>query len=222
MPKVPRLAPPSPSKSAAETRRIMAALADAASERRHRAALLERLPSSWSRRFSRRSAPTSASTRSRRRSSSDIQMPRRWPGHDRRARAAESVRPASSAPSRDRCTAWPPSSCERTAVRCLRDHGRARRAAGRGSQDRQRRARARARRPGPAGRSPRAAGGQPDRHRAFGGSRSRRTAVVRGAMPPADWTRTSDTLILHGRRICRPRRCATGAPSPTSATTTTT
>jgi endonuclease-3 len=25
------------------------------------------------------------------------------------------------------------------------------------------------------------------------------------AIPPADWTRTSDTLILHGRRICRPR-----------------
>ena len=25
-----------------------------------------------------------------------------------------------------------------------------------------------------------------------------------GAMPPARWTRTSDTLILHGRRICRP------------------
>ena len=32
------------------------------------------------------------------------------------------------------------------------------------------------------------------------------------AMPPADWTRASDTLILHGRRICKPRplceRCA--------------
>ncbi len=25
------------------------------------------------------------------------------------------------------------------------------------------------------------------------------------AMPPAAWTRTSDTLILHGRRICKPR-----------------
>jgi endonuclease-3 len=35
------------------------------------------------------------------------------------------------------------------------------------------------------------------------------------AMPPADWTRTSDTLILHGRRICKPRplcdRCAVTA-----------
>ena len=33
-----------------------------------------------------------------------------------------------------------------------------------------------------------------------------------GAMPPEEWTRTSDTLILHGRRICKPRplcdRCA--------------
>jgi endonuclease-3 len=32
------------------------------------------------------------------------------------------------------------------------------------------------------------------------------------ALPPADWTRASDTLILHGRRICRPAplcpRCA--------------
>jgi endonuclease III len=32
------------------------------------------------------------------------------------------------------------------------------------------------------------------------------------AMPAAEWTRTSDTLILHGRRICKPKplceRCA--------------
>jgi endonuclease III len=32
------------------------------------------------------------------------------------------------------------------------------------------------------------------------------------AMPPAQWTQTSDTLILHGRRICKPKplcdRCA--------------
>jgi endonuclease-3 len=26
-----------------------------------------------------------------------------------------------------------------------------------------------------------------------------------GALPPARWTQTSDTLILHGRRICRPK-----------------
>jgi endonuclease-3 len=26
-----------------------------------------------------------------------------------------------------------------------------------------------------------------------------------GAMPPERWTRTSDTLILHGRRVCRPK-----------------
>jgi endonuclease-3 len=26
-----------------------------------------------------------------------------------------------------------------------------------------------------------------------------------GALPPAEWTRASDTLILHGRRICKPK-----------------
>jgi len=35
-----------------------------------------------------------------------------------------------------------------------------------------------------------------------------------GALPPKRWTRTSDTLILHGRRICRPRpRCEVCAVS---------
>ena len=28
---------------------------------------------------------------------------------------------------------------------------------------------------------------------------------LNAAMPPAEWTQTSDTLILHGRRICKPR-----------------
>lgn len=35
---------------------------------------------------------------------------------------------------------------------------------------------------------------------------------IGGAIPPGDWTRASDTLILHGRRICKPKplcdRCA--------------
>jgi endonuclease-3 len=26
-----------------------------------------------------------------------------------------------------------------------------------------------------------------------------------GALPPPQWTKTSDTLILHGRRICKPK-----------------
>ena len=26
-----------------------------------------------------------------------------------------------------------------------------------------------------------------------------------GALPPERWTRTSDTLILHGRRVCKPK-----------------
>ena len=30
-------------------------------------------------------------------------------------------------------------------------------------------------------------------------------AQLTAAMPPAEWTRTSDTLILHGRRICKPK-----------------
>ena len=29
-------------------------------------------------------------------------------------------------------------------------------------------------------------------------------SLLCGAVPPERWTRTSDTLILHGRRICRP------------------
>jgi endonuclease-3 len=40
-------------------------------------------------------------------------------------------------------------------------------------------------------------------------------AALTHALPPARWTRASDTLILHGRRICRPRplcdRCAVRA-----------
>jgi len=32
-----------------------------------------------------------------------------------------------------------------------------------------------------------------------------RRTQVGGGMPKARWTRTSDTLILHGRRICRPK-----------------
>jgi endonuclease-3 len=37
-------------------------------------------------------------------------------------------------------------------------------------------------------------------------------AALCRALPPERWTQASDTLILHGRRICRPRplcdRCA--------------
>ena len=29
-------------------------------------------------------------------------------------------------------------------------------------------------------------------------------AALSSALPPARWTRASDTLILHGRRVCRP------------------
>jgi endonuclease-3 len=30
-------------------------------------------------------------------------------------------------------------------------------------------------------------------------------AALASAVPPARWTRLSDTLILHGRRVCKPR-----------------
>ena len=51
------------------------------------------------------------------------------------------------------------------------------------------------------------------------GSRNRRAAVG-AAMPPDDWTLTSDSLILHGRRICKPRPLCDAAWSATTATTT--
>ena len=73
-------------------------------------------------------------------------------------------------------------------------------AARRRPQDGERRARARARRARAAGRSARAARRQPHRHRRIRRSRSRRAAARARALPKERWTRTSDTLILHGRR----------------------
>ena len=32
------------------------------------------------------------------------------------------------------------------------------------------------------------------------------------ALPPSDWTRMSDALILHGRRLCRPRPLCGSSP----------
>ena len=53
---------------------------------------------------------------------------------------------------------------------------------------------------------------EPDRHRRVARTRKSSSSSCARAMPPAEWTRTSDTLILHGRRICKPRplcdRCA--------------
>ena len=34
-----------------------------------------------------------------------------------------------------------------------------------------------------------------------------------GALPPKDWTRASDILILHGRRICRPKPLCEQCPA---------
>ena len=68
---------------------------------------------------------------------------------------------------------------EQHARRGAEDDGRAGRAARRRPQDRQRRPRSRARRARPAGRSPRAARREPDRHRAIRRSGGRRAAAVR-------------------------------------------
>ena len=66
--------------------------------------------------------------------------------------------------------------------------------------------------PGTAGRSPRAARLEPHRHRARPTiRRSSNSSCARRCRRPK-WIVTSDTLILHGRRICKPRplcdRCA--------------
>ena len=59
--------------------------------------------------------------------------------------------------------------------------------------------------PGLPGRSPRAARRQPPRPRQFRQNPEVVEAALGAALPPARWTRASDTLILHGRRICRPK-----------------
>ena len=84
-------------------------------------------------------------------------------------------------------------------------HGGARRAAGRRPQDRERRARPRARR----ARACRSIATCCASRTASASPNGDDPVVVEqqlcAALPPERWTRTSDTLILHGRRICRPK-----------------
>ena len=151
---------------------------------------------------------------------------KRYPNaqRSRRRRPASSsrrfTRPASSARSRRRSSAWPQALVERPRRRGPGRHGRARRAARRRPQDGERRARPRARRPGPAGRSPRAARRQPHRHRRIRRSRESSSSSCAARCRRERWTRTSDTLILHGRRICKPE--AALRPVRRAATTATT
>ena len=84
-------------------------------------------------------------------------------------------------------------------------HGRAGRAARRRPQDGERRARPRARRAGAAGRSPRAARREPHRHRRVATIRSSSSSSCAARCRRSAGRATSDTLILHGRRICRPK-----------------
>jgi endonuclease-3 len=39
--------------------------------------------------------------------------------------------------------------------------------------------------------------------------------AMSNALPPSRWTRTSDTLILHGRRVCRPKPLCDRCPART-------
>ena len=94
---------------------------------------------------------------------------------------------------------------ERARRRGAGRHGRADRAARRRPQDRQRRARACARR-ARACRSIVTCCASPNRIGiADSDDPVKVEAQLCGALPPERWTRASDTLILHGRRICRPK-----------------
>ena len=157
----------------------------------------------WRRRFSPRNRPTCASTWSHPRCSRNTAMRGRW-----RRRTPRSSNPDPLhrlLPGQGQVADRHGGGAGRAARRRGAGvDGRAGRAARRRPQDGERRARARARRPGlPV-----------DRHvlrvsNRIGIAEGDDPVVVEqqlcAAMPKARWTRTSDTLILHGRRICRPK-----------------
>ena len=125
----------------------------------------------------------------------------------RRTSRRSSARPASSAPRRRACIGF--------ARALVADHGgevpRSMEAMvklpGVGPQDGERRARPRLRhRGGDRGRHPRPARGEPPRHRA---RRRPDRGRARSSWPSSRkerWTRTTDLLIFHGRKICDARR----------------
>ena len=78
-------------------------------------------------------------------------------------------------------------------------------AAGRRTEDRERRSRPCARRAGPAGRSPRACACRIALASQRRRIRSRSSISWARRCRPTHWTKASDTLILHGRRICKPK-----------------
>ena len=126
-------------------------------------------------------------------------------GNARRRSSRRFSRPASSGSSPGRWSAWhePWSSTTDGDGACGSRCAGA--IAGRGSQDGQRGARARARGAGAPGRPARAPRGQPPGDRTVRVTRSSWNGSWETALPKARWTLASDTLILHGRRICKPR-----------------
>ena len=168
--------------------------------------ITRRRSSCSSRRFSRRSRPTCASTWSRRRCSSAT--PTRARLRRRRTSAARAADPLDRVLSRKvevAASAWRRRSSTQHGGEVPATMDALVELPGRRPQDRERRPRPRARRAGPPGRSSRAARREPDRHRRRRRSRESSSSSCARALPPERWTRTSDTLILHGRRICRPK-----------------
>ena len=189
---------------ATETRHILDLLEaqhpDADTELHYR----ERVPAARRRRSCRRSRPTSASTWSRRRCSSATRTRRRW----RRRR-----RPSSS-----RRFTRPDSSAQKSKALI----GMARRSSSEHGGEVPANMDALVELPGVGRKTANVVLGHAlgvpglpvDRHvlrvaNRIGIAESDDPVVVEqqlcGALPPERWTRTSDTLILHGRRICKPK-----------------
>ncbi len=202
----------------ATTRRIIETLAEAASERRHRAALPQRV------RAARGHDPLGAVDR-RAREPGDagaVQAlsgrARAGDGDDRGARAADRL-DRLLPPEVEGADRHGADARRRARRRGAGRHGEADRAARRRPQDGERRPRPRARRARAARRSPRAARVEPHRHRR-GDDPEKVEAQLCAALPPEMWTLASDVQILHGRRICRPKPLCDSARSARTATTT--
>ena len=155
--------------------------------------------------------------RSRLRSSSATRTRARWRGRRPPSSSRRSSPQASSAPNPARCSAWPPKSSNSTAARCRRQCTELVKLPGVGRKTAN----------VVLGHALGVPGLPVDRHvlrvaNRIGIAQSDDPEVVEqqlgSAMPPERWTQTSDTLILHGRRICKPKplcdRCAVRAALP--------
>ena len=173
--------------------------------RGHRAALQDRRSSCSSRRSCPRSRPTRASTWSRRRCSSAIATRARS-----RKATTEELEPQIHSTGFFRAKSksligMAQALVEHHGGKVPADDGGARRAAGRRPQDGERRARPRARRARACRSTATSCASRTGSASPSPTIRSSSSSSCAAAMPPERWTRTSDTLILHGRRICRPK-----------------